>query len=82
MAVGTARASAGYIIKSAEGTTLTSQPLTPLRESGGGPLSQTIVLSLQGIVSGEYELVLSVRDDATGEAVQVREPFAVVATAP
>ncbi len=76
--VGEARVSAGYSIQSTSGM-LGSQPLTPLRPALGGQVSQVIVLSLEGVAPGGYELVLSVRDDATNEAVQVREAFAVVA---
>ncbi len=72
-----ARVSSGYIVKSAAGATLLSQPLKPFAE--GAPLGQTMVLSLQGVAPGDYEIVLSVRDDGTGEAVQVREAFTVVA---
>ncbi len=75
--VGEARVSAGYSIQSASGM-LASQPLTPLQGAADGQVSQIIVLSLEGVAPGDYELVLSVRDDATNEAVQIREPFTVV----
>ncbi len=76
---GTPKVSAGYIVKSAAGTTLLSQPLAPLANVTPAGVGQTLVLSLQGVAPGDYELVLSVRDDGSNEAVQVREPFTVVA---
>jgi hypothetical protein len=56
-----------------------SKPIDPGPEGG---LSQRINVSLRGAEPGEYELVLLVRDEVSGDGIELREPFVVEAAKP
>jgi VWFA-related protein len=77
-ATGLPRVRASYLLlHKADGT---------VRDRGGparavptslGRISQLLWLPLKGAEPGDYELVLTVEDELTGQAREVREPFAV-----
>ncbi len=71
------RVSAGYVIKSASGAALAGKPLAPVEAGPSGEVSQVVVLSLQGVAPGDYQIELTARDDTSQEAVNVTEPFRV-----
>jgi hypothetical protein len=37
-----------------------------------------IPISLQGVPAGDYEIVLSVKDELTGRVIEIRDPFSVL----
>lgn len=66
-----------YMVKRADGAVLTRMEPRPLQLSPQGQVSQMLSLSLAGAQPGDYELVLTVRDDLAGRSVEVSEVFTV-----
>ncbi len=52
-------------------------PPTLIQPGGDGRLTRTLGISLQGAPPGEYTLILSVKDDKSGETLARAEPFTV-----
>lgn len=74
---GTPRLSSSYVVKREDGSVLTRMEPRAMQPSPQGQVSQMLSLSLAGAVPGDYELVLTVRDDVAGRSVEVSEPFSV-----
>jgi len=53
----------------------------PIASSGGAP-SRFAGLALGALPAGDYELVLKVTDETTGQTVERREPLAILPSAP
>ena len=77
---GMPRVTAGYQIRRTDGTVVTEVPPSPITPTSIGKLSRLVGTGLPGAAPGEYELVLSVKDEIAGKSVEVREPFTLVAT--
>ena len=50
---------------------------TLIQPAPDGRVTRTLGIGLQGLATGEYELVLNVRDETTGQALARAEPFTV-----
>jgi VWFA-related protein len=75
--------SAGYEIRRADDAKLFKRAApSRINATSVGALMRLNGISLRGAPPGEYELVLSVRDELAGKAVEVREPFVVEAAGP
>jgi VWFA-related protein len=72
------RVRAGYEIRRADGAVFKRTDPTPINPTSVGALLRLNGIGLRGAQPGEYELVLTVKDDLAGESVEVREPFEVV----
>jgi hypothetical protein len=70
--------SAGYEIRRADGSVLKSAPPTHINPTSLGALIRFHGISLAAATPGEYELVLDVKDEITGQTLESREPFTVV----
>ena len=70
--------SAGYEIRRADGSLLKSAPATRLNPTSLGALIRFHGISLATAEPGQYELVLTVRDEITGKTLESHEPFTVV----
>jgi hypothetical protein len=70
---------AGYEIRSPEGAVHTRVEPTPIKPTSLGHLSRMAGTSLESAPPGEYELVLEVTDEISGERLERREPFELVA---
>ncbi|HEX6737934.1 MAG TPA: VWA domain-containing protein [Vicinamibacteria bacterium] len=75
---GMPKVSAGYQIRRTDGTVVTSVPPSVITPTSIGKLSRMVGTGVQGAAPGEYELVLSVKDELSGKSVEVREPFTLV----
>jgi hypothetical protein len=73
---GETRITAGHIVRRADGTVVKELKPTPL-QSVAGSLNRFAGISLSGMPAGDYELIVNVKDEVSGEAVTVREPFAL-----
>jgi len=78
-AAGGPRVVSQYEVRRADGTTLARTEPSPIPAGPQGQLSRQTAVPLQGVAAGDYEIVLTVRDQVTGTAVEVRDPFSVVA---
>lgn len=75
-ASGETRVKAGHVVRRADGTVVKELKPTPLIPAPGG-MSRFAGISLAGMPAGEYELVVTVTDEVSGETLEVREPFAL-----
>jgi VWFA-related protein len=73
---GETRVRAGHVVRRTDGTVVRELKPTPLVPGQAG-MSRFAGISLAGLPSGEYELVVTVIDDVRGETVTVDEPFAI-----
>jgi VWFA-related protein len=72
------RVAQGYVVRRADGAVFTGADPTEIRPTSLGSLSRVSGFSLTGAPPGDYEIVMSVRDELTGKALELREPFKVV----
>lgn len=75
-ASGETRVKAGHVVRRGDGTVVKELKPTPLIPAPGG-MSRFAGVSLAGMPAGEYELVVTVTDEVSGETLKVREPFAL-----
>jgi VWFA-related protein len=73
----TLQVSGSYTLQAADGRIVSSASPTMIAVSLGGSLSRTLVLPLDGLAAGEYEITLDVVDNATGRTLTDREHFSV-----
>jgi len=74
---GLARVSMGYEVRRRDGALLTREAPSLIAASPGGELSRMVGFSLENVPAGDYELVLRVRDELSGDRLEQREPFSV-----
>ncbi|MGE0455374.1 MAG: VWA domain-containing protein [Vicinamibacteria bacterium] len=72
------RVSASYEIKAKDGRLVASVPASQIQPTSLGKLSRIVGSPIEGIEPGDYELVLSIRDEIAGKTIEAREPFVVV----
>jgi hypothetical protein len=70
--------SAGYEIRRSDGSTLKSAPETRMNPTSLGALIRFHGISLGTAQPGQYELILTVRDEITGKTLESHQPFTVV----
>ena len=75
---GMPRVAQGYLAKRTDGTVFTFGELSEIRPTSLGDLSRTSAFSLEGAQPGDYEIVMTVRDELSGQTVELVEPFRVV----
>jgi VWFA-related protein len=80
-ASGMPRVSAGYVIRRTDGTVVTRVDPTPIQPTSLGRLMRLVGTKLEGSPPGDYEMVLSLKDEIAGKTLEVREPFSVAAGA-
>jgi VWFA-related protein len=73
------RVTAGYEIRRANGSVFKRSRPTEITPTSVGALLRLHGISLQGAAPGEYDLVLTIRDELAGKTIEVDEPFAVEA---
>jgi hypothetical protein len=78
---GAPRVSAGFAVRYEDGRLLAAAQATPVQPGPGGVLARSVGVPLDGAPLGRYELIVVVRDDASGRTLEEREPFAVAAVA-
>jgi len=76
---GMPRVSVGYEVRRSDGTIVTRDPVSLVQPTAEGGLSRLVGFSLENASPGEYELVMRVRDEFSGETRVLREPFRVMA---
>jgi VWFA-related protein len=69
------RVSLAYTLVDAQGKIRSSTPASPVAPGSAGVLARLETIPLSGLPPGQYELRLSVRDEASARALDVREPF-------
>jgi hypothetical protein len=67
----------GYVVRRKNGALFAESPPRTVAGGGDGSLSHRLVLSLSGAEPGEYELLLTVEDKASGNRLERRDLFVV-----
>ncbi|HXY38161.1 MAG TPA: VWA domain-containing protein [Vicinamibacteria bacterium] len=70
------RATASFAVRSSDGREWASGPATAMNVENGRP-TRLISIPLEGVLPGEQELVLRVKDEVSGATFEQREPFRV-----
>ena len=76
-ASGAPRVRSGYVLKRSDGTTQRWREPSPIAPGPSGEVSRLMGLRLEGAPPGDYELILSVVDDVSGETLKLREPLTI-----
>jgi len=79
---GMPRVSMGYEVRGRDGSVLARDGRSLITPTGEGAVSRLIGFSLEGASPGDYELVIRIRDEFSGKALEIREPFRVQAGPP
>ena len=72
----------GYQIRAADGAVRAEMPPSLIKPTSLGKLSRMVGNKLEGFPPGDYEFVISLKDEVAGKAMEVREPFTLVPPAP
>lgn len=76
-ASGMPKVSAGWSVRNGSGTPVASAAATPISPTSLGGLSRLVGTRLEGYAAGEYQLVLSFKDELSGKTLELQEPFSV-----
>jgi VWFA-related protein len=74
---GMPRVTAGYVIQRSDGTVITRVEPTPIQPTSLGKLMRLVGTKLETSMPGDYEIVLSLKDEIAGKTLELREPFSV-----
>ena len=73
------RVTAGYEIRRTDGTVVTRVDPTRIQPTSLGRLMRLVGTKLDDSPPGDYEMVLSLKDEIAGKTIEVKEPFSVAA---
>jgi hypothetical protein len=76
------RVTARYAVRRADGSVMVDTAPAAINPNPQGQLSREVPISLEGVPPGDYEIVLSVKDVVSGQAVEVSDPFTVSPPSP
>lgn len=79
---GMPRVSHGYTVRRADGTILTSMAPTVINPTSLGQVMRVFGFGLGDAEPGDYEIVMSLRDEIAGGIIERHEPFRVVPAPP
>jgi hypothetical protein len=74
---GASEVTIGYVVRRRDGAVFAESPARPVAGGADGSLSHRLTLSLSGAEPGEYELLLAVTDQVSGNRLERRDAFAV-----
>ena len=78
---GMPRVTAGYLIRRNDGTVIARVDPTPIQPTSLGRVMRLVGTRLDDSPPGDYEMVLSLKDEIAGKTLEVKEPFSVAAGA-
>jgi hypothetical protein len=73
------RVSMGYEVRRSDGALYTLDKPSLITPTPQGTLSRLIGFSLQDALPGDYEMVMTFKDELSGKRLVLREPFSVSA---
>jgi hypothetical protein len=79
---GMPRVKEGHEVRRSDGTVVARQPATAIEPTSLGELARQFGLSLENLEPGDYEMVITVRDELAGKDLELQEPFTVVPPPP
>jgi VWFA-related protein len=72
----------GYVVNRADGTVLTATQPSLISPTSLGQVTRMFGFRLTDTPPGDYEIVMSLRDDVAGQSIELKEPFKVVEPLP
>lgn len=81
-ATGMPNVTQGYEVLAADGSVLVSLEAQPIQPTSLGALSRLFGFPLTEVPVGDYEMLMTIRDEIAGKTVELREPFSVVEPVP
>jgi hypothetical protein len=79
-ASGMPRVSSGHRLTRRDGTVISRGDPTPILPTSLGAVSRMIGIPLDGVTPGDYDLVLTVRDEIAAKSLELVEPFRVTSS--
>jgi len=79
---GLPRVTHGYVVTRPDGTVLTGLAPSVINPTSLGQVMRTFGFRLTDAPLGDYEIVMTIRDDIAGRSFEMREPFRVVEPMP
>lgn len=76
-ASGAPRVTSRHEVRRADGSRLAGSESTPIEPTPQGQLARQVALSLRDVPPGDYEIVLTVRDEVAGRTLELRDAFSV-----
>jgi VWFA-related protein len=67
----------GYLVRRADGSVFTGMQPTAITPTSLGKLSRMFGFHLTNAEPGDYEILMTVRDELAGESMEIHEPFTV-----
>jgi VWFA-related protein len=75
---GMPRVTMGYDVRREDGTVLTKVDATEIRPTSLGHLNRMIGFPVDRAAPGNYDLVMTLKDEIAGTSLEVKEPFGIV----
>jgi hypothetical protein len=75
---GMPRVAQGYVIRGPDGSVFKRLPESVISPTSLGAVQRLFTVSLEYATPGDYEMVLTFRDELTGKELELREPFTIV----
>ncbi len=76
---GMPKVTAGYLVQKSDGTVVAKIDPTQIQPTSIGRLSRFTATSLQGYGPGDYQIVLTLKDELSGKTIEYMEPFTIAA---
>jgi hypothetical protein len=72
----------GYLVRRPDGSIFTSMEPSVINPTSLGKVTRLFGFRHTDAPQGEYEILMTIRDELAGESMEIREPFTVVAPLP
>jgi VWFA-related protein len=67
----------GYLVRRPDGSVLTSMEPSVINPTSLGKLTRHFGFPLTDATPGDYEILMTIRDELAGQSIEIREPFTV-----
>ena len=67
----------GYLVRRPDGSIFTSMEPSVINPTSLGKVTRLFGFRLTDAAPGDYEILMTIRDDLAGESMEIREPFSV-----
>ena len=74
---GMPRVTMGYVVRGPDGSNFRTASPTPIGPTSLGKLLRRVGFSLEDAAPGEYEMVITLKDELSGKTLEDKQPFAV-----
>ena len=72
----------GYLVRRSDGSILTSMEPSVIGATSLGKVTRLFGFRLKDAPLGDYEMLMTIRDELAGQSMEIREPFTVVPPLP